>query len=149
MGIFENFPYTNFHELNLDWLLNVVKRQGREIDKMMDLFPFNDFYTVNVKTGSKGSGNCDKTLDDIKAAIISGKRIRFNWSEIGGENGDPMLFPAITHANAIAATTQINFAWSIIYDASIGSTITLKRRIYTMSIDVNGPVFDWVEDTIS
>lgn len=24
-GAFENFPYTNFHELNLDWLLNKVK----------------------------------------------------------------------------------------------------------------------------
>lgn len=26
MGLFEQFPYTNFHELNLDWLLRIVKR---------------------------------------------------------------------------------------------------------------------------
>ena len=25
MGLFENFPYSNFHELNLDWLVEVVK----------------------------------------------------------------------------------------------------------------------------
>jgi len=24
-GLFENLPYTNFHELNLDWLLKVIK----------------------------------------------------------------------------------------------------------------------------
>ncbi len=23
--IFEDFPYTNFHELNIDWLLEVIK----------------------------------------------------------------------------------------------------------------------------
>lgn len=26
MGFFNNFPYTNFHELNLDWLLNAMKQ---------------------------------------------------------------------------------------------------------------------------
>ena len=25
MGIFDNFPYTNFHELNLEWILNNMK----------------------------------------------------------------------------------------------------------------------------
>ena len=25
MGLFEHFPYTNFHDLNLDWILKVVK----------------------------------------------------------------------------------------------------------------------------
>lgn len=24
--MFENFPYTNFHELNLDWLLDQMKK---------------------------------------------------------------------------------------------------------------------------
>lgn len=25
MGVFEHFPYTNFHELNLDWVVNQIK----------------------------------------------------------------------------------------------------------------------------
>lgn len=25
MGLFEHFPYTNFHDLNLDWILKTVK----------------------------------------------------------------------------------------------------------------------------
>ena len=25
MSLFENFPYTNLHELNLDWLINAIK----------------------------------------------------------------------------------------------------------------------------
>ena len=26
MALFENFPYTNLHELNLDWLINEIKK---------------------------------------------------------------------------------------------------------------------------
>ena len=26
MALFENFPYTNLHELNLDWLINELNR---------------------------------------------------------------------------------------------------------------------------
>ena len=26
MALFENFPYTNLHELNLDWIINKLKR---------------------------------------------------------------------------------------------------------------------------
>lgn len=26
MGLFEHFPYTNFHELNIDWVLRKIKR---------------------------------------------------------------------------------------------------------------------------
>ena len=34
MGLFDNFPYTNFHELNLDWILQMLQK----IDKTMDEF---------------------------------------------------------------------------------------------------------------
>lgn len=30
---FEQFPYTNFHELNLDWVLKEVKRVSEAVDK--------------------------------------------------------------------------------------------------------------------
>ena len=38
MGVFEHFPYANFHELNLDWLL----KKMRELDKRLD-----DFIKIN------------------------------------------------------------------------------------------------------
>ena len=34
MGLFDTFPYTNFHELNLDWILRMLK----EIDQTMSEF---------------------------------------------------------------------------------------------------------------
>lgn len=36
MGLFEHFPYTNFHDLNLDWILNVVKKLYDEVSKQTE-----------------------------------------------------------------------------------------------------------------
>lgn len=34
MGAFEQFPYTNFHELNLDWIIEKIKEFKNEIDNI-------------------------------------------------------------------------------------------------------------------
>ena len=34
MGLYEHFPYSNYHELNLDWLLSKVKEIQTDIDKI-------------------------------------------------------------------------------------------------------------------
>ena len=34
MGVFEHFPYTNFHDLNLDWILSRVKEVLAEADSL-------------------------------------------------------------------------------------------------------------------
>lgn len=36
MGAFEQFPYTNFHELNLDWIIEKIKEFKSEIDNIDD-----------------------------------------------------------------------------------------------------------------
>lgn len=37
MGLFEQFPYTNFHELNLDWLLQEMKRLAGRMDTVEEV----------------------------------------------------------------------------------------------------------------
>lgn len=32
MGLFEHFPYANFHELNMDWLLRMVRGIPKKVD---------------------------------------------------------------------------------------------------------------------
>ena len=36
MGLFEQFPYANFHELNLDWILNKIKELDEKVDSIED-----------------------------------------------------------------------------------------------------------------
>lgn len=60
--IFENFPYTNFHELNLDWLLQTCKQLAEEMATLRG--DWSDFKTY-VEDYFK---NLDLD-DEIKAAI--------------------------------------------------------------------------------
>ena len=34
MGLFENFPYTNFHNLNLDWIIKILKNAVAELEEI-------------------------------------------------------------------------------------------------------------------
>lgn len=34
MGVFEHFPYTNFHEQNIDWLIRLMKELDGDMDKL-------------------------------------------------------------------------------------------------------------------
>ena len=34
MGAFEQFPYTNFHELNLDWIIKQIKNFQNSLDNI-------------------------------------------------------------------------------------------------------------------
>lgn len=36
MGLFEQFPYSNFHELNLDWILQKIKELDGKVDSIED-----------------------------------------------------------------------------------------------------------------
>lgn len=36
MGLFEQFPYSNFHELNLDWILHKIKELDEKVDSIED-----------------------------------------------------------------------------------------------------------------
>ena len=36
MGLFENFPYTNFHEMNLDWVIKTMKALDEKVDSIED-----------------------------------------------------------------------------------------------------------------
>ena len=36
MGLFEQFPYSNFHELNLDWILAKIKELDKKVDSIED-----------------------------------------------------------------------------------------------------------------
>lgn len=36
MGLFEQFPYSNFHELNLDWILQKIKELDEKVNSIED-----------------------------------------------------------------------------------------------------------------
>lgn len=54
---FDNFPFTNFHRLNADWILQVVKDMADKVEKVKDAYspqqpPPYPVTSVNGKTGA-------------------------------------------------------------------------------------------------
>jgi predicted metal-dependent hydrolase len=68
MGVFEQFPYTNFHNLNLDWILKTMKEYvatvealKEEIDKINKEFPNIYEKSVTITNNRKLSPKGDFT----------------------------------------------------------------------------------------
>ena len=73
MAIFENFPYTDFHNLNLDWILEIVKSLDSAVAEKEDIgkltyngmkFPF----IVEPLTLTDGAGH-ETTYNIIVAEV--------------------------------------------------------------------------------
>ena len=76
MGIFEHFPYTNYHDQNLDWLLTQVKNNTDEIKSLESLKNYLEeidpkFFVVTV-TKNGDDYTADATISDIEAALAGG-----------------------------------------------------------------------------
>lgn len=73
MGFFNNFPYTNFHELNLDWLLNQMKELGTAFE---DFVKSNKLkYADPITWDITKSYNPNTIVVDGNTAYISLQRV--------------------------------------------------------------------------
>ena len=75
MALFEHFPYTNFHQMNLDWLLNRVKNIETEVEYVAkntgaDTFIVNIYYDAD-----SGTWKCDTDYRKIIDAYIAGQKL--------------------------------------------------------------------------
>jgi len=61
-----NYPYTNFHDLNLDWILSKIQENDSVISTMkteVDTFPTNYEKSYNITSNRKLSENGNFTGD--------------------------------------------------------------------------------------
>ena len=66
MGIFRQFPYSNFHDLNLDWVLRKIKELWKgvaDIDEKVENF--------FIETEPKIRDEVDKWLDEHPEATTT------------------------------------------------------------------------------
>ena len=64
MGLFEHFPYTNFHELNLDWILSQTKKLAEDSSELLASFEDLKNYVMNLDLQSE----VDTKIDEMAEA---------------------------------------------------------------------------------
>ena len=82
MGLFEHLPYTNFHDLNLDWILEKVKyayeqviKNGQDLEEFKkyveDFYvSLDDLYIELKKLGLDEGGNFTGELDGKPVSCV-------------------------------------------------------------------------------
>lgn len=73
-GFFDKYPYTSFHEMNLDWLLNKMKEVENKVDGAVDgkqdiLRSGYNIKTINHES-VLGPGNIDIPSPDVNKAYV-------------------------------------------------------------------------------
>ena len=126
MGLFENFPYTNFHELNLDWILQMLKK----IDKTMD-----EFVAINAL----------KYADPIQWDITS--QYEKNTIVIDPQSGTAYI--SVQPVPVGVALTNTDY-WAVVFDleqfvteANGNFTLRVEEQT-TTTATFNTPINGWV-----
>lgn len=101
MGLFNQFPFTNFHEMNLDWIINTIteiKSEIGNIPKEIDEYLKSEEFQIKLQTwvneylmksgspvplklfGAKGDGTTDDSAAFEIAYKLATKMVNFNTS---------------------------------------------------------------------
>lgn len=139
MALFENFPYTNFHEMNLDWLLHKVRAISKEVDSIISDEEKYFFVTFTYDSVSQ-TYSADKTYAEITEAVAVGKFLaciyqgRKYYDGFVASGGNP---PVITYEfntsviTGIVNSTSANIRFT---KFKIASDDTITVAIYTATV---------------
>ena len=144
MGLFNHFPYTNFHELNIDWLMNKVKTLEEKVKTLEDLTDFSgdNAFVINAKLGSTnesgGSASVDCTFDELALAIQNGKRPVLKANFLGSPYNNKIVYPYV-NVNHIGSN-KIVLSWNEIFDFTFASSnhSTCKVICHFLEIEKSG-----------
>ena len=78
MALFEHFPYTNFHEMNLDWLVQRVNKLEEHPTIV------NEGYVIlTIDRTNPMDLKADKTAAELSGAIVNSIPIIVKWDANG------------------------------------------------------------------
>lgn len=126
MSIFENFPYTNFHELNLDYILKRVKELEGEVADLTALLESGPVVDVKANVGGSwvsqkdGSGNVNlpagthSTIGGLKFESTSDTEEPYialsnggGWEKVPALDANDKIDPSLYDVNVTFPVTDV------------------------------------------
>lgn len=152
MGLYENFPYTNFHDLNQDWILKEIKSVDSKIEEVNAALAKLDEYTQAFNELSNMYYNLEADFlsfrSDVNAQIASGiNQLNTKFTELSaGLNAQYATFTAGVNNTITALQTEVSGLDSqlqqvitslqdtiILFNPLTGEENTLQQIIYYLA----------------
>ena len=133
MGLYNNFPYTNFHEMNLDWILKELKDlinewaefegQYEGITASAESIPYSQGASVEVSGGDGQPFNFDFKIPTGKDLKVLSTIVKYGVSQNSNVQPDIWydIIPEIPQAYYLWTRVTLNFSdgtQSIFYSVS-------------------------------
>lgn len=123
MGLLEQFPYTNFHNLNLDWIIKVLKNAVAELEEIRTNWE-----------GVRDTANTAKTTADAAAVKAENARITANGAMTKADSAKTKAENADANAElSLVQSTQAQDAATSAEAAANEARETAARAEYTAS----------------
>lgn len=134
MAVFENFPYTNFHELNLDWIIAKVKEYVQKTEAAEISYQALKSYVENYFDNLDVQEEIDNKLDEM---LQNGELASLIAQFLSTES----LLVFNTIADLVAATNLVNGVSVMTLGNTVyndGETNLYKVRTLTSSDVIDG-----------
>lgn len=138
MGVFEHFPYTNFHELNLDWLLESMRQLADDMENYdANMQQFVDQWMADhpevTTTVQDGSLTIEKFTDELKAEVEKD----YITPQMFGAVGDGVADDATALQAALNAAQAQSKPLALISDYYCNSNLTVPSYIRVFGLSQN------------
>lgn len=127
MALFEHFPYTNFHEMNLDWLLNRVKNIEANVENLSEEAGIDCVYVHVTYDAGSGTYKSDTDGRHIVDAFLAGKKVICVYNNIE--------YPGVIYAGLGGVPNGGAFrGMNVTEVTSSSATVTFEEFIITNTV---------------
>ena len=113
MGVFEHFPYANFHEINIDWMLKLMRELDGDMDKLKE-----EMARIGVTITDTIAAKLEKMLQDGDFAAI----INDELFKIPVHAGNNIVFIGDSWTYGSGATNRLTERFTTLIAQNFGMT---------------------------